>query len=31
MFLPLLRAGKAKKVITLASGIGDDEFTKLVA
>ncbi|KAF8606034.1 putative short-chain dehydrogenase [Ceratobasidium sp. AG-I] len=27
-FLPLLRAGKAKKVISLSSGIGDDEFTK---
>ncbi|KAG9097960.1 hypothetical protein FS749_005022 [Ceratobasidium sp. UAMH 11750] len=29
-FLPLLRAGKAKKVIALGSGIGDDEFTKSV-
>ncbi|KAG8748408.1 hypothetical protein FRC10_005955 [Ceratobasidium sp. 414] len=27
-FLPLLRAGKSKKVIALGSGIGDDEFTK---
>lgn len=27
-FLPLLRAGETKKVITLSSGIGDDEFTK---
>ncbi|KAG8754215.1 hypothetical protein FRC12_011267 [Ceratobasidium sp. 428] len=29
-FLPLLRAGKAKKVIALGSGLGDDEFTKQV-
>jgi hypothetical protein len=29
-FLPLLRAGSHKKVISLSSGIGDEEFTKLV-
>lgn len=29
-FLPLLRAGNHKKVISLSSGIGDEEFTTLV-
>ncbi|KAF8757732.1 NAD-P-binding protein [Rhizoctonia solani] len=28
-FLPLLRAGNHKKVISLSSGLGDEEFTRL--